>query len=69
MVHPGLIERLEQPISSKLKALVSNEVRFREMIVEGMVSIAEGENPRNIQRKLEGYLDKTIKDDDAGELL
>lgn len=47
------------PIANKLKILVSNEVRFREMIVEGLVSIAEGENPRNIQRKLEGYLDKT----------
>ena len=57
------------PVASKLKALVGNEVRYREMIVEGLVSIAEGENPRNIQRKLEGYLDKTKDDSEAGSLV
>jgi len=65
----GAANLLFIPISSKLKTLVTYEARYREMIVEGLVSIAEGENPRNIQRKLEGYLDKTIKDDDAGKLL
>jgi len=54
----GLANLVFIPISTKLKILVSNEVHYREMIVEGLVSIAEGENPRNIQRKLEGYLDK-----------
>jgi chemotaxis protein MotA len=56
------------PVSSKLKAVVGNEVSYREMILEGLVSIAEGENPRNIQRKLEGYLDKTNQDENAGDL-
>jgi chemotaxis protein MotA len=56
------------PIASKLKTLIGNEVRYREMIVEGLVSIAEGENPRNIERKLEGYLDKTRKNETTGEL-
>ncbi len=65
----GAANLLFIPISTKLKTLVNNEVNYREMIVEGLVSIAEGENPRNIQRKLEGYLDKTRVDDDAGELL
>jgi chemotaxis protein MotA len=49
------------PVANKLKTLVQNESRYREMILEGLVSIAEGENPRNIERKLEGYLDKTLK--------
>lgn len=66
----GAANLLFIPISTKLKTLFNNEVNYREMIVEGLVSIAEGENPRNIQRKLEGYLDKTrTDDDDAGELL
>ncbi len=65
----GTANLLFIPISSKLKTLVSNEVSYREMIVEGLVSIAEGENPRNIQRKLEGYLDKTKVDQETGELL
>ena len=30
--------------------------KFREMIIEGIVSIAEGENPRNIETKLQGYV-------------
>jgi len=44
------------PISNKLKSLVSEQVQYQDMIVEGMVSIAEGDNPRNIETKLLGYL-------------
>lgn len=44
------------PISKKLLEAVKVQSQFREMIVEGMVSIAEGENPRNIETKLQGYL-------------
>lgn len=44
------------PVSKKLLALVKQHSQFRDMIVEGMVSIAEGENPRNIETKLQGYL-------------
>ncbi len=66
----GAANLLFIPISTKLKTLVANEVTYRDMIVEGLVSIAEGENPRNIQRKLEGYLDKTkSNDEEEGSLL
>ncbi len=44
------------PVSNKLKALIAEQVQFRDMVVEGMVSIAEGDNPRNIETKLLGYL-------------
>lgn len=44
------------PISNKLKNIIHTQVQYREMIVEGMVSIAEGENPRNIETKLLGFL-------------
>ena len=44
------------PAASKLKAIVGERMRFREMIMEGIISIAEGENPRNIEVKLQGYL-------------
>jgi len=44
------------PIANKLKSLVLAEAHFSEMIVEGLVSIAEGENPRNIETKLLGFL-------------
>jgi len=65
----GAANLLFIPISTKLKTLVQNEVSYREMVVEGLVSIAEGENPRNIQRKLEGYLDKTSADKDVTDLV
>jgi len=44
------------PIANKLKTLISEQVKYKDMIVEGMVSIAEGDNPRNIETKLLGYL-------------
>jgi chemotaxis protein MotA len=28
---------------------------MREMIVEGLISISRGENPRNIEAKLQGF--------------
>ena len=44
------------PIANKLKSIVISDAHFNEMIVEGLVSIAEGENPRNIETKLLGFL-------------
>jgi chemotaxis protein MotA len=53
----GFSNLLFLPISSKLKANVYSISHAREMISEGIVSIAEGENPRNIELKLSGFLD------------
>ncbi len=44
------------PIASKLKSNIHRQTQYREMVVEGIISIAEGENPRNIEAKLRGYL-------------
>ncbi|MEH6616241.1 MAG: flagellar motor protein [Porticoccus sp.] len=44
------------PMSNKLKTLSSDQTQYHEMLVDGVVSIAEGENPRAIESKLEGYL-------------
>jgi chemotaxis protein MotA len=44
------------PIASKLKVAIGSVAETREMIIEGMLSIAQGENPRNIESKLQGYL-------------
>ncbi len=52
----GAANLLFIPIANKLKSLVSEQSQYRDMIVEGMVSIAEGDNPRNIETKLLGYL-------------
>ena len=52
----GLANLLFLPMANKLKAVVHSQTQFREMVIEGVVSIAEGENPRNIETKLQGYL-------------
>lgn len=52
----GLANLLFIPIANKLKSTVVSQSQFRYMIIEGIVSIAEGENPRNIETKLQGFL-------------
>ncbi|MBW3503129.1 MULTISPECIES: flagellar motor protein [unclassified Pseudomonas] len=43
------------PIASKLKAIAMRQSLYREMLLEGILSIAEGENPRSIELKLQGF--------------
>lgn len=52
----GAANLLLIPIGNKLKSLVQAQSQFRNMMVEGIISIAEGENPRNIETKLQGFL-------------
>ena len=52
----GLANLFFLPTASKLKSIVSSQSQYREMIVDGLVAIAEGENPRNIDSKLQCYL-------------
>jgi chemotaxis protein MotA len=51
----GFANLLFLPMANKLKSQVHSQTQFREMIVEGVISIAEGENPRNIETKLQGF--------------
>jgi len=44
------------PIGSKLKNLVLKQSQYREMLIEGLVAISEGENPRSIELKLRGFI-------------
>jgi chemotaxis protein MotA len=44
------------PVAAKLKVTIQQQSQIREMIIEGMLSIAQGENPRSIEAKLQGYL-------------
>ena len=52
----GSANLLFLPIANKLKALVTRHARFKEMVIDGLEAIANGENPRNIEMRLEGYL-------------
>jgi chemotaxis protein MotA len=52
----GLANLFFLPMAGKLKGIVSEQSQVREMVIEGMISIAQGENPRAIESKLHGYL-------------
>jgi chemotaxis protein MotA len=45
------------PVANKLKAIAVRQSRYREMLLEGLLSIAEGENPRSIELKLQGFME------------
>jgi chemotaxis protein MotA len=45
------------PIGNKLRSHVLRQSRYREMLLEGLLSIGEGENPRSIELKLQGFMD------------
>ncbi|MBE5965685.1 MAG: motility protein A [Lachnospiraceae bacterium] len=44
------------PISTKLKANNAQEIKIKEVMVEGLLSIQAGENPRVIEEKLKSFL-------------
>ncbi|MBK6909223.1 MAG: flagellar motor protein [Rhodocyclaceae bacterium] len=44
------------PVAKKLLANIARMVILREMLVDGLVGIANGENPRIIESRLRGYL-------------
>ncbi|MFA5530296.1 MAG: flagellar motor protein [Thiohalomonadaceae bacterium] len=52
----GLANLLYIPLANKLRSAIRAQAQFRYMMIEGIVSIAEGENPRNIETKLQGFL-------------
>jgi len=52
----GAANLLFLPVANKLKSLIGREVRLREMIADGLEAIANGDNPRNIELRLEGYI-------------
>jgi len=43
------------PIANKLQAYARHESHVREMLIEGLMAIADGDNPRNISEKLQGF--------------
>lgn len=44
------------PVGGKLKSLIAEQVLVREMLIDGLVAIANGEHPRMIEARLLGYV-------------
>ncbi|MCA1743188.1 MAG: motility protein A [Desulfonatronovibrio sp.] len=49
------------PMSGKLKARSKEEILAKEMMLEGILCISKGENPRIIEEKLNSYLPPKIR--------
>ena len=45
------------PIANKLKSIIMRQTDLYEMIVDGLVGIASGDNPRLVELKLQGYIE------------
>ena len=52
----GLAILVYLPIAGKLKYYIGRMVATREMLIDGLVGIAVGDNPRIIEGRLRGYL-------------
>jgi chemotaxis protein MotA len=52
----GLANLLFLPMANKLKVAVQSHAHEHEMLIEGLISIAQGDNPRVIESRLRGYL-------------
>lgn len=55
------------PLAGKVKIRVKEEQAVREMMLEGVVSILEGINPRMLQTKLQGFLGPRPQQPASGE--
>lgn len=44
------------PLAGKMRIRIHNDHRFREMMIEGVIAILEGMNPRMLEIKLNGFV-------------
>ncbi len=57
-----LANAIALPIANKLKIVSGSEVMYKEILLEGVLSIQAGENPRIIEEKLYSFLPRSAKD-------
>jgi chemotaxis protein MotA len=51
----GFANLLYIPIANKIRAVVERQTMYREMMCEGLLSIANGDNPKSIENKLSAF--------------
>lgn len=52
----GVANLLLIPLANKVKGLVLTRYNYQEMMLEGMAAIAQGQNPRVVEQRLQGYM-------------
>lgn len=50
------------PVTNKLKIRSSQEIQMKEVMLEGMLSIQAGENPRIIEEKLKAFMSPKLRE-------
>lgn len=45
------------PVGNKLKTLVLQRTQHQMMLIDGLISVADGDNPRSIESRLQAYLE------------
>jgi chemotaxis protein MotA len=50
------------PAAGKLKVRTSNELLTKEVIIEGILSIQSGDNPRIVEQKLKAFISPALRD-------
>ena len=49
------------PLANKMKNINSKEYQMKEIVIEGLLSIQAGENPRVIEEKLKSFLSPAVR--------
>jgi chemotaxis protein MotA len=62
----GLANLVLLPAANKLKARLDQTLEFRELMLEGVIGIVEGMNPKLLEKKLEAFLENVPDADTAG---
>jgi chemotaxis protein MotA len=44
------------PVANKMREIVRRRSRYEDMMIDGIIAIAEGENPRSIEMRLRGFI-------------
>lgn len=57
----GTANLIYLPLAGKMKIKIRDEVILKEMAVEGLIALSEGENPRRVEEKLVGFLRESQK--------
>jgi len=63
----GIANLFFLPFAGKMRIRIRDENMRREMMLEGVISILEGINPRMLEVKLAGFLDEVSKNSDKRE--
>jgi chemotaxis protein MotA len=52
----GLANLVFLPVAGKIKMIILRQVNLREMYIDGLMMIANGEHSRYLENKLQGYI-------------